>query len=209
MTAFCIPTSPSPSRAPGSQHSSDVRMEDSWLQGIQSLLLDSAGARRQVARTHTQSTAWLTLCRCRSGSTTSVKHRPAHTPGAQHADFRAQAFAFLIGPGTTQACARGRKGACPPRRRRDGGVCVWVSPVRSLATWSHAVAEQVRPGGRLLGRGQPGPSQAVGRGGAMCRRGLAASRSDRDRKDTEPPLPLLKSRRHSHRVDCEMSSGMA
>lgn len=206
MTAFCIPTSPSPNRAPGSQHSSNVRMENSRLQGIQRLLLDSAGARIQVARTH----------RAQDGSDflgagaahpTSLKHLPAHTPGAQHADFRAQAFAFLIGPVTTQACVRGRKAACPPRRRRDGGVT--ESPVCSLATWSHAVAEQVRPGGRLLGRGQPGPSLAVGRGGAIYRRGLAESRSDRDWNDTEPPLPLLKSRRCSHRMDCEMSSGVA
>lgn len=71
------------------------------------------------------------------------------------------------------------------------------------------MAVQVRPVGRLLGRGHPGPSQAVGRGGARYRRGLAGSRSDRDRNDTELPLPLLKSRRHNHRVDCKMSSGVA
>lgn len=71
------------------------------------------------------------------------------------------------------------------------------------------MAVQVRPVGRLLGRGHPGLSQAVGRGGARYRRGLAASRSDRDGNDTEPPLPLLKSRSHNHRVDCEMSSGVA
>lgn len=60
--------------------------------------------------------------------------------------------------------------------------------------------------GGCCGGGQPGPSQTRGRG-AIYRRGLAASRSDRN--DTEPPLPWLKRWRYSHRVDCEVSLGVA